>query len=79
MCGLGFILLSQMNHAWQLLLVFGLFVGTGISTHDVVTLSIIARWFKKKRGTMTGIVKVGTALGQFSIPPIVATLIITYG
>ena len=79
MCGLGFILLSQMNHAWQLLLVFGLFIGTGMSTHDVVTLSTIARWFKNRRGVMTGIVKVGTAAGQFTIPPIAAVLLITYG
>jgi MFS family permease len=79
MCGLGFILLSQMNHAWQLLLVFSLFIGTGMSTHDVVTLSTIARWFKNRRGVMTGIVKVGTAAGQFTIPPIAAVLLITYG
>ena len=79
MCGLGFILLSQMNHAWQLLLVFGLFIGSGMSTHDVVTLSTIARWFKNRRGVMTGIVKVGTAAGQFTIPPIAAVLLITYG
>ena len=79
MCGLGFILLSQMSYAWQLLLVFGLFIGTGMSTHDVVTLSTIARWFKNRRGVMTGIVKVGTAAGQFTIPPIAAVLLITYG
>ena len=79
MYGLGFILLSQMNHAWQLLFVFGLFIGTGMSTHDVVTLSTIARWFENRRGVMTGIVKVGTAAGQFTIPPIVAILLITYG
>jgi MFS family permease len=79
MYGLGFILLSQMNHAWQLLFVFGLFIGTGMSTHDVVTLSTIARWFENRRGVMTGIVKVGTAAGQFTIPPIAAVLLITYG
>jgi nitrate/nitrite transporter NarK len=50
-----------------------------MSTHDVVTLSMIARWFQNRRGTMTGIVKVGTAVGQFTIPPIVAILLITYG
>lgn len=79
MCGLGFILLSQMNHAWQLLVGFGLFVGMGMSTHDVVTLSTIARWFEKRRGIMTGIVKVGTAAGQFTIPPIAAFLLMTHG
>jgi MFS family permease len=79
MCGLGFILLSEMNQAWHLLVFFGLFIGAGMSTHDVVTLSTIARWFKRQRGIMTGVVKVGTAAGQFTIPPIAAFLLITYG
>ena len=79
LCGLGFILLSEMNQAWHLLVFFGLFIGAGMSTHDVVTLSTIARWFKRQRGVMTGVVKVGTAAGQFTIPPIAAFLLITYG
>ena len=79
MCGLGFVLLSYMSHAWQLLLGIGLFVGMGMSTHDVVTLSTITHWFVKRRGIMTGIVKIGTAAGQFSIPPIAAFLLVTYG
>ena len=79
MCGLGFVLLSYMSHAWQLLIGFGLFVGMGMSTHDVVTLSTIAHWFEKRRGIMTGIVKVGTAAGQFTIPPIAAFLLVTHG
>ena len=79
MCGLGFILLSEMNQAWHLLVFFGLFIGAGMSTHDVVTLSTIARWFERRRGTMTGVVKVGTAAGQFTIPPIAAFLLFTYG
>ena len=79
LCGLGFILLSEMNQAWHLLVFFGLFIGAGMSTHDVVTLSTIARWFKLQRGIMTGVVKVGTAAGQFTIPPIAAFLLITLG
>ena len=79
MCGLGFVFLSYMSHAWQLLIGFGIFVGMGMSTHDVVTLSTIAHWFEKRRGIMTGIVKVGTAAGQFTIPPIAAFLLMTHG
>jgi MFS family permease len=79
MCGSGFVLLSQVSHAWQLLIVFGLIVGPGMSTHGVVTLSVIARWFQNRCGTMTGIEKVGMAAGQFIIPPIAAVLLIAYG
>lgn len=76
--GLGYILLSQVTQPWQLFAFYGLLTGIGLSTHDVVTLSIVARWFHKRRGIMTAVVKVGTAIGQFTIPPIVAFLMIRY-
>ncbi len=77
--GLGYILLSQITQPWQIFVFFGLLIGVGMSTHDVVTLSIIARWFQQQRGIMTAVVKVGTAAGQFTIPPIAAFLMISYG
>jgi len=77
--GLGYVLLSQISVPWQLFVVFGLFVAAGISTHDVVTLSVIARWFERRRGMMTGVVKVGTAVGQIMVPLIMALLIAGLG
>ena len=73
--GLGYLLLSQLTAPWQLYLFYGILVGIGFSTHDVITLSTIARWFDKRRGTMTGIVKVGTGAGQLLFP-LTATIII---
>ncbi len=78
-CGIGYALMSQVTQPWQLFAIFGIFIGLGMSTHDVVTLSTIARWFKQRRGAMTGIVKVGTAAGQISVPPITALLIAGFG
>lgn len=75
MCGVGYALLSQVTQAWQLFVLFGMFIGVGMATHDVVTLGTIARWFHKRRGVMTGVVKVGTAVGQIAVPPIAAFLI----
>ena len=43
--GLGFSLISLVREPWHLFLIFGVFIGLGMSTHDVVTLSTIARWF----------------------------------
>jgi MFS family permease len=77
--GLGYMLMSQINMPWQLYLLYGLFVGIGFSTHDVITLSTIARWFVKYRGMMSGIVKVGTGAGQFLVPLIASVLISAYG
>lgn len=76
---LGFLLLSQVTAPWQMFAIFGLFMGLGLGTHDVVTLGTIARWFEHRRGIMSGVVKTGTALGQISIPPVVAALLLAYG
>ncbi len=77
--GLGYLLMSRINMPWQLYLLYGLFAGVGFSTHDVIILSTIARWFVKYRGMMSGIVKVGTGIGQFSGPLIAAALISGFG
>lgn len=77
--GIGFVLTSEVTAHWQLLLIFGTLIGLGLSSHDVVTLSTIARWFPRRRGIMSGVVKVGTAVGQIALPPVAALLIVAYG
>ena len=79
MYGFGYILLAGVSEPWHLFVIFGLFVGVGMSTHDVATLSTVARWFEKRRGMMTGLVKVATAGGQILLPPIAAALILSFG
>ncbi|MFV0512181.1 MAG: MFS transporter [Jhaorihella sp.] len=77
--GLGFVLMSQVGQPWQLLVICATFMGAGLSTHDVVTLSTVARSFAARRGMMSAVVKVGTALGQVAVPPLVAALILRMG
>ncbi len=76
--GLGYMLMSRMRAPWQLYLLYGALVSVGFSTHDVITLSTIARWFEKHRGMMTGIAKVGTGAGQL-VGPLIATALIAAG
>ena len=76
---LGYFLLSRLEAIWQLYLFFGIIFGIGLSTVDVIALSTIARWFVRKRGFATGIVKVGTGAGQMTIPFLASILIIRYG
>lgn len=57
--GIGYLLLSQVSAQWQVLAIFGVFIGLGLGAHDVVTLSTIARWFEERRGIMSGVVKTG--------------------
>ncbi len=77
--GAGYGLMYFMSAPWQLFLLYGLLVGIGLSAHDVVTLSTIARWFKHRRGMMTGVVKTGTACGQIAIPLLATALIAQFG
>jgi MFS family permease len=77
--GFGYLLMFFLHSPWQLYLLYGLLVGIGLSTHDVITLSTVARWFIKRRGIMSGIVKVGTGAGQLVVPLLATALISTVG
>ena len=77
--GTAYVLMYLLSAPWQLILIYGLLVGLGIATHDVVTLSTIARCFPRRRGMMSGIVKVGAACGQMFIPLIAVMLIAAFG
>lgn len=77
--GSGYFLLSQTNSVWELYLFYGLVVGIGLSSIDIIALTTTARWFVRRRGTMTGLVKVGTGAGQLIMPLIASLLILHYG
>jgi MFS family permease len=78
-CGIGYFLLSQLNSAWQLYVFYGLVVGIGLSAVDVIPLTVTARWFVRRRGMVTGFVKVGTGSGQLIMPLLAGILIMGYG
>ncbi len=77
--GVGLMLMSQVSEVWQLYLFYGILFGMGLSAIDVIALTTTARWFSESRGMMTGIVKVGTGAGQFSVPFLASILIAAYG
>jgi len=77
--GAGYLLMSQVNALWQLYLFYGLIVGIGLSGMDVLLLSAVARWFVKKRGMMSGILKVGTGAGMVIMTLVANGLISGYG
>jgi MFS family permease len=85
MTGAGFfygssvLLMSTINAPWQLYLFYSLLFGVGLSAVDVITLSTTARWFVRRRGVMTGIVKMGTGCGQMIMPLVASMLIAGFG
>jgi len=77
--GLGLLFMSGLNNVWQLYLFYGVVVGIGLSSIDVIALSTTARWFVRRRGMMTGIAKVGTGAGQLVMPLVASMLIAAHG
>ena len=73
--GAGYALMSLIQAPWQLYFFYGVLVAVGFSTHDILTLSTIARWFTAKRSLMSGIVKAGAGAGTFVVPILVTTLL----
>lgn len=77
--GTGLFLISFVNSVWQLYLFYGLVAGIGLGGMDVIPLSTATRWFHKKRGMMSGIIKVGTGVGMFVMPFFITWLLKGYG
>jgi MFS family permease len=77
--GLGLLFVSRLSAVWQLYLFYGILFGTGLSSADVIALSTTVRWFARRRGIMTGIVKVGSGAGQLLIPLASTVLIARFG
>jgi MFS family permease len=77
--GLGYFLVSRTESVWQLYLFQGVIVGIGISGTDIILLSTTARWFVRRRGMMSGIVKIGTGVGIMIAPMAISWLISAYG
>jgi MFS family permease len=76
--GLGFLLMSQTSALWQLYLFYGVIIGTGMGGSFVPPTSTIARWFVKRRNTMTGIALAGISVGVLVAPPLANWLISVY-
>ena len=76
--GIGYLLMSTINSAWQLYLFYGVIFGLGMGGAFVALQSTIARWFIKMRGLMTGIAIAGTGIGQLISSPVSNWLISIY-
>lgn len=71
--------MSRINAPWQLYLFYGVIGGIGLSGMDVLPLSTVARWFVKRRGVMTAILKIGSGVGMWVLPLVATRLIANYG
>jgi len=77
--GLSLIITSYTTSMWQLYLSYSLLLSMGTAGTVVVLVSVVSRWFDKKRGIAIGIATSGTGLGSLIMAPLAAHLISNYG
>jgi len=76
----GVALTPLMTRPWQLILLWGVVVGTGSgATALVLGATVVARWFAARRGLVIGVLTASTATGQLIFLPLLAALAENYG
>jgi MFS family permease len=77
--GISMILMSQVSNIWQIYIVMSVLAGIGMSATGNPTMALVARWFVKRRGLMSGLVQTGAAVGGMVLPPLMGWLIVNNG
>ena len=78
--GFGTGLTVFMTEVWQLVLLWGVFVGLGTGALALVFGAVVAnRWFETRKGFVTGIFSAAYATGQLLFLPLIATLVMQVG
>jgi len=67
---------TRMSAPWQLMLSWGVLVGTGSGFIAVVlAAAVVNRWFNQRRGLVMGILTASTATGQLVFLPLLAAVV----
>lgn len=73
-------LTTRMSASWQLVVLWGVLVGSGTGmTALVLGATIVNRWFTAQRGVVMGVLTASTATGQLIFLPILAALVERHG
>ena len=76
----GVALTPLMTQPWQLMLLWGVVVGTGSGTTALVLGATVAsRWFAVRRGLVMGVLTASTATGQLVFLPLLASIAVNHG
>lgn len=80
MIAAGSALSVTMTASWQLVLLWGVLVGTGTGAISMGFVATIAtRWFDAHRGLVTGVLTAASATGQLIFLPVVAAITTNHG
>jgi sugar phosphate permease len=73
-------LTTRMRHQWELMLLWGILVGTGTGVTSLVLAAVVAtRWFETRRGLVLGALSAANATGQLVFLPLLASLVVGHG
>src|SRR5687768_5381410 len=73
--GASVMLTTRMRTQWELVLLWGVLVGTGTGVTSMVLAAIVAnRWFDARRGLVLGVLSAANATGQLVFLPTLASL-----
>lgn len=71
---------TAMTTQWQLMLLWGVCVGSGTGVTALVLAAVIAnRWFDRQRGLVLGVLTAANATGQLLFLPVLARVLEMYG
>ena len=77
---IGFALSSRITTLWQFYLFYGVVVGAGFAALGFVShVSLISRWFVRKRGLANSLALSGQGVGTLILAPLGAYLIAQFG
>jgi sugar phosphate permease len=78
--GCAVALSSTIHHRWELMLYWGVLVGTGSGVTALVLAAVVVnRWFEERRGLVLGLLTAANATGQLVFLPLLAKLVIAHG
>lgn len=78
--GLGLLATSRVSELWQLYLTYGLLAAAGESmVGTIANLSVLARWFSRRRGTAIGLASSGIGVGALLLVPAAQWIITNHG
>ena len=76
----AFVLVSFAQSVLQIILIYGVFIAVADAlAGPMVAQTLAAKWFRERRGLAIGLAALGTSIGGFLVPPVVAYFIVEYG
>ncbi|MFH1639791.1 MAG: MFS transporter [Chloroflexota bacterium] len=71
-----FLLLSRLQHLWQLYILYAM-AGVSAGAMGIIpATTVVANWFKRRRGFAIGILGTGIGVGGAALPLVIGTLIL---